>query len=178
MNEYSAISPIMNDQWSGKTLFNCLRMGPEIARRSSNHLPSLPCGVRGPLPRRVGAVVVISYPQRRERSRRCRGGRRSWPLPEAGADGLLEVRAGDEVQAAVRAGLHVDRQFRQAAGRRAEHRLRVLQHLELRLVARAHQAPGLLLPERGRAAGVRADLGEREVLRVLPRPAEVGLTLA
>ena len=28
MNEYSAASPSMNDQWLGKTLFSCVRMRP------------------------------------------------------------------------------------------------------------------------------------------------------
>src|SRR3954447_20789717 len=165
----------MNDQWSGKTLFSCLRIGPASARRSSNHLPSLPCGVRGPSLRRGGAaVVVIGYPQRRVLSWLSKYGRASRTFPEAGADGLLVVRARDEVQPAVLPSLHVDRQFRQAAGRRAEHRLGVLQHLELRLVARAEQAAGLLLVERGRAAGVRADLGERHE----DLPLEAGLALA
>ena len=55
-----------------------------------------------------------------------------------------------------------DRQLRQRARGRAEEHLAVVGQVEGRLVARAEQLVGLLLPEADRAADVGADLGVAE----------------
>ena len=162
MNEYSAISPIMNDQWSGKTLFSCVRIGPASCSRSSTHLAGLALRrARLVVACAAGvAVVVMDAPRSRGRSargsrcgRRSTAGRHRRSRRPIGSFGRLRV-AGPNTG------------------------LASCEHLELRLVARAEQARGLLLVQRGRAAGVRADLGEGDVLRVVRRPAEAGLALA
>src|SRR5204863_1504952 len=78
----------------------------------------------------------------------------SWPLPEARSDRDLVVRLREQVSVRV----HVDGKLSKGPAGRAEHRSRVVGDLELRLVARAQQAVGLLLVQAGRAAGVAADL--------------------
>ena len=44
-NEYIAISPIMNDQWSGKTLFSPRRTGPAMVNRESTQSATLSAGL-------------------------------------------------------------------------------------------------------------------------------------
>src|SRR4051794_6953502 len=127
----------------------CSACGGPVRRRSAGRRPRRP-----PCPRATWAVQAPAL---------C-----WWPsaeppdVPERGPDGLLEVAPRDEVS------LVVDRdgELRQGPGGRAEDRLRALGHVELRLVAGAEDAAGLLLVQRHRAAGVRADLGEGEVVAV------------
>src|SRR6266511_3127212 len=70
MNEYSAISPSMNDQWSGKTLFSARRSGLAPVSRSSAQLAARPVLV---------ALVIVRT------------------LPEGRADGLAEIALGYKV---------------------------------------------------------------------------------
>src|SRR5690606_9734885 len=84
-------------------------------------------------------------------------------LPEARADGLLEVAARDQVAFLVDG----DGQLRQRTLGGAEHDGCLTCDVELRLVAGAQQVMGVLLIERDRAPDVRADL------RVRDDPAEV-----
>src|SRR6266550_8327805 len=154
----------MNDQWSGKTLFSCRRRPPARPSRSSAQSPARSSGA---------AVSLMSAPRcaptRHEalshsagRFARCA---RSWALPEARPDGLAIVALRHEVSVLI----DRDRQRGQRPGGGTEDRLSVLGDVELGLVAGAQDASGLLLVQRDRAPGVRADLGERhEVL-----PAEV-----
>ena len=77
-------------------------------------------------------------------------------IARAGRD--IETTLGDEVSLGVRR----DRQLRQRTrGRAEDHQPRVTQ-VERRLVARAEQVVGLLLPQADRAADVGADLGVAE----------------
>jgi hypothetical protein len=69
------------------------------------------------------------------------------------ADRCVEVPGGDEVAV----GIHRDRQPWQRPDRRPEEGLGVVGDVELRLVARAQQAVGLLLVDAHRAAEVGAD---------------------
>src|SRR3546814_18132383 len=78
-------------------------------------------------------------------------------LPEARADGLVEVTAGDEVTLVV----HRDRKLRQGTGGRAEDDGRTVGDVELRLVAGAEQVMGVLLVQRTGASNVRAHLRVR-----------------
>src|SRR3546814_20494881 len=97
-------------------------------------------------------------------------------LPEARADGLVEVTAGDEVTPVV----HRDRKLRQGTGGRAEDDGRTVGDVELRLVAGAEKAMGVLLGPRHGASHVRDTLrvGDEAacgpVLRVLHLVVDLG----
>src|SRR5664279_1638767 len=96
--------------------------------------------------------------------------RSMFPLPEARADGLMEVALRDEVAL----GIDGDRQLRQGTLGRAEDDLRLVRDVELRLVAGAEQMVGLLLVQRNGAADVRADLRVGDDALVVPGLAVLG----
>src|SRR5438094_68842 len=135
MKLYSAISPSMNDQWSGKTLFSDRRAKLAAPSRSSNQLNS----------RRITASPPSLLSRR--------------PVPEARSHRLREVAGGSEESRAVR----VDVQLRQGPGRGAEHHLGAVQHVEGRLMARALQLVEGREVQAHRAASVRADLRVADV---------------
>src|SRR6187200_1149154 len=91
-------------------------------------------------------------------------------LPEPRSDRFHEVAHRNEVTLIV----HRDRQLWQRPGGRPEDRAGAVVDVELRLVAGAEDAAGLLLVQRHRAADMGADLGVGDVLAV----AEVGLPRA
>src|SRR3954447_21723451 len=140
MSEYIAISPSRNDQWSGKTLFMLLRRKVAEPNRSST--------VRRPFLVAASAGLLM----------------RSTTLPEARAHGHVVRLLRDEVTVGVDIELHL----RQAARGRAEDDVRVVGHVERRLVARAQQVMRLLLVQADRAAGVRADLRVGDVVELRP----------
>ncbi len=70
MNEYSAASPSMNDQWLGKTLFSCVRSGRAAWYRRSAP-SSVFCSIDGPADAFVGVVRrLIRHPGHRRSRRR------------------------------------------------------------------------------------------------------------
>src|SRR3954451_20755812 len=140
MSEYIAISPSRNDQWSGKTLFMLLRRKVAEPNRSST--------VRRPFLVAASAGLLM----------------RSTTLPEARAHRHVVRHLRDEVAVGVDVELHL----RQPAGGRTEDDVRVVGHVERRLVARAQQVGGLLLVEADRAARVRADLRVGDVVAGAP----------
>ena len=81
-------------------------------------------------------------------------------VPEAGTDGLGRSRPAARSMAVV---VDHERELRERARRRAEHRAGAVEHLERRLVARAQQPLELLLVEADGTAGVRAHLRVRDV---------------
>ena len=154
MNEYSAISPSRNDQWSGKTLLSSPAQRawrPGTGRRAARRSP------RAVGPGRAGASArahdcscsdVMAAPSR--------------PARPAPGSPTAPRRSRPRAPAAAWA----------ACGGRAEDRPGLVGDEELRLVARAEQAVGLLLVEAGRAAGVGADLRVRH--EVLHMPSTTG----
>src|SRR5271168_2183211 len=81
--QYMAISPTMNDQWSGKILSSAERTQLEEPRRSSTQ--SRACSSRCALFRaaeRSATVLTGSVPR---------------PVPEARADRFDEIAQGDQV---------------------------------------------------------------------------------
>src|SRR5690349_7214968 len=99
---HSAISPSMNDQWSGKTLRICFLASVASPTRSSSQLATPPMRFGFAVFAAVRPLVVavlISSPT----------------FPVARADRLVEVRLGDEVALAV----DHDRELRQGTRRRS-----------------------------------------------------------
>src|SRR6266542_1580985 len=107
MNEYSAISPSMNDQWSGKTLFSARRSGLAPVSRSSAQLAARSTGLLPALDRAARPVLVALVIVR--------------TLPEGRADGLAEIALGYKVPFLV----HVDVEQRKGTRRGPEDRLGV-----------------------------------------------------
>src|SRR3954451_5591995 len=140
MSEYIAISPSRNDQWSGKTLFMLLRRKVAEPNRSST--------VRRPFLVAASAGLLM----------------RSTTLPEARAHRHVVRHLRDEVAVGVDVELHL----RQPAGGRTEDDVRVVGHVERRLVAGTQQVVRLLLVEADRAARVRADLRVGHVVELRP----------
>src|SRR3954469_15208091 len=140
MSEYIAISPSRNDQWSGKTLFMLLRRKVAEPNRSST--------VRRPFLVAASAGLLM----------------RSTTLPEARAHRHVVRLLRDEVAVGVDVELHL----RQPAGGRTEDDIRVVGHVERRLVAWTQQVMCLLLVQADRAAGVRADLRVGDVVELRP----------
>ena len=181
MKLHSAISPSMNDQWSGKTLRICFFMAVARPVRSSSVGRDGADRVGlGRLGRRVALVVAtllvsMLFAPRPGRAPRLHVG--VVALPEAWPDGFGEVALRHEVPLVV----HLDGQLREVAGGRAEDDLAVVGEVEGRLVARAEQVVGGPLVQRDRAAHVRADLGvaddalDRPVLAARPGGDVVGL---
>src|SRR5437588_10630362 len=58
--QYMAISPNMNDQWSGKILSRAVRAKWAAPRRSSNQRPSRPMAPRGSRPRRFALTTLCT----------------------------------------------------------------------------------------------------------------------
>src|SRR5579875_2741691 len=141
ISESMAISPTMNDQWSGKILSRTLTSHLDEPKRSSTSSSAFLPRVKRRWAAARSAVVLIAG---------------SPPRPVAGPDRLLVVALGDDVAVAV------DRYGKlwQRPRRRAEHRLGVEKYVEGGLVAGAHQLEGLLVVEAGRAPCVGADLRE------------------
>src|ERR1700712_4235909 len=175
MKLHRAISPSMKDQWSGKTLRRFFLASPASPSRSSAHSAAAPTllGLAAllalvPLVRATDSVLIRSLSLHIVVA-----------LPEAGANGFGEVAGGDQVAL----GVHGQGQLWEVSGRGTEDDLAVVGEVEGRLVARAQQVVGLLLPQRDRAADVGADLGEAEdavdtpVLAALPGSDVVGLHL-
>src|SRR3954452_4714091 len=77
---HSAISPSMNDQWSGKTLRICFLASPAMPVRSSAHVATAPTRERLAGLAATLALVLIST-----------------SFPEARAHRLGEVAGGDQV---------------------------------------------------------------------------------
>src|SRR5699024_4226795 len=157
---YSATSPNMNDQWSGKILRAMNRTKPPPATRWSSQspptAPSLYTREPSPAPgagfRVLGVVVVTGSLV----LGRIGHGLVLVDVAEAWRDRLGEVTGGDEVSLVV----HLDRQLGERAMRRAGDHLGTVGDVEGGLVARAEHVVGLLLVEGHRAADVRADLRE------------------
>src|SRR3954470_10516249 len=87
---HSAISPSMNDQWSGKTLRSCFLASEPSPSRSSAQVPTAPMrlalpAVAGSVPL-VLATFVVSM---------------SATLPEARSHGFVEVALRHEVSLTV-----------------------------------------------------------------------------
>src|SRR4029079_11435907 len=144
---HRAISPSMKDQWSGKTLRICFLAMVARPRRSSAHSAAAPTrlgfGAAAALvPLVVNGVFISASPS----------------FPVARADWFGEVTLGRQVALAV----HHDGQLGQGTGGGAEDHLAIVRQVERRLVARAEQVVGLLLPQGDRAADVGADLREAE----------------
>src|SRR3984885_9225342 len=129
MNEYSAISPSRNVQWSGKTLRSRTRTPLAPWNLSSSALPT---------PSSARSMLIPN----------------SSPLEETRANRLGEVAHRDQVAIGVRG----HRQLRQRPRRRAEQHRGAARRVEGRLVARAEDVMRGLLVQRRRAADVRADL--------------------
>src|SRR3954467_2288945 len=83
---HSAISPSMNDQWSGKTLRTCFLASPAMPVRSSAHVATAPMRERLAGLAATLALVLIST-----------------SFPEARAHRFGEVAHRDEVPLAVHA---------------------------------------------------------------------------
>src|SRR6266508_359867 len=129
MKLYSAISPSMNDQWSGKTLRSaCLNPDLPMPSRSSRYLTG---GAN-----LVAMSAFSSFPEAR---------------PGRLREGALRHQ--------VALGVDHDRQLRQRPCGRAEDHLGVVRQVEGRLVARAEHVVRLLLVQGDRAPDVGADLG-------------------
>src|SRR4249919_156295 len=164
MNEYSAISPRRNDQWSGKTFRRNGRLRPARPTRSSSHLvgpeatlktgPSSFLGVSALTAvssDTVSAGCAISY--RLLKSLRGIMPRVTFKIARTRRD--EEAALGDDVAL----GVNRDRQLRQRTIRWPEDHLSGVPEVEGGLVAGAQQVVGLLLPQADRAADVGADLG-------------------
>src|SRR3954463_4440884 len=139
---HSAISPSMNDQWSGNTLRICVRVAVAMPVRSSAQLgmPPMIDGLDG-----FAAVLALVL-------------MRSASLPEARTYWFREVTRRDQVSL----GVDRDGQLRERPRGGTEEHLAVVGQVERRLVARAQQVMGLLLPQGDGAADVGADLGIAE----------------
>src|SRR6478735_4418855 len=108
--DHSAISPSMNDQWSGNTLRRFFRMAVASPSRSSNHPATAPalcgfCAVAA-FERLVSAILLVSTDM-------------SATLPETRPDGLVEPVQGSQVAVAV----HRQRELGQWAGGGTEQHL-------------------------------------------------------
>ena len=135
MKLYSAISPSMNDQWSGKTLRMMVFAGLAMPIRSSAQSATPPATLAAGL----GVLVRRAHP-------------RSQKL---GPTGSSKSRCATRYPSAST----VIAQLRQRSVGRAEDHLAVVGHVERRLVAGAEQVVRLLLVQADRAADVGADLG-------------------
>src|SRR3954451_9709872 len=111
---HSAISPSMNDQWSGKTLRICFLARPAMPVRSSAQAATAPMreGLAG-----FAAILALVL--------------MSTSFPEARTHRFGEVARGDQVPLAV----HADRQLRQRPGRGPEDHRAVVGEVERGLVA-------------------------------------------
>src|SRR6202035_2662835 len=141
-NDQSAISPSMNDQWSGKTFLIRTRTPLAPWNRSSSHPPT---------PETAGGIFTASSlirpPRRRSESAFAdalcfpiRSQARSSALPEARADRLREVACG---RGEARRVQH-EPQLPQRRGRRAEDHVGPVRRVERRLVARAEDVVGVV----------------------------------
>src|ERR1700712_1041972 len=144
---HSAISPSMNDQWSGKTFRRFFLAIPARPSRSSAQVAAAPAldgfwALAALVPLDLAMSVIVRSPT----------------FPEARADWLGEVAGCDQVPLAV----HGHRQLRDRARGRAEEDPAGVGQVEGGLVTRAQQVMGLLLPERDRAPDMGADLGEAQ----------------
>src|SRR4051812_28745611 len=156
---HSAISPSMNDQWSGKTLRRFFLAMVASPSRSSAHSAIAPAllGLEA-----VAAVVFVVAIRLVSMLMAACSGLGSFAraglgvaLPVAGSDGFLEVALGHQVAVVV----HHERQLRQRSCGGAEDHLGGVGEVERRLVARAEQVVGLPLVEGDGTAHVGADLG-------------------
>src|SRR3954447_7830622 len=154
---HSAISPSMNDQWSGKTLRRFFLARVASPRRSSAHSATAPTGLGFEAVAAVLFVVatlLVSMLMSGSLARALLG----VALPVARSDRFLEVALRHEVALVV----HHQRQLGERPAGGPEDVLRRVGQVERRLVARAEQVVGLLLVQRDRAADVGADLGVAE----------------
>src|SRR4051794_34923479 len=146
---HSAISPSMNDQWSGKTLRRFFLARVASPSRSSAHSATAPArfGLEAiAAVEFVVATLLVSMLMSYSFARALLG----VALPVAGSDGFLEVALCHEVALVV----DHERQLGEWASGRAEDHLGGVGQVERRLVARAQQVVGLALVERDRAAHV------------------------
>src|SRR5262245_25396544 len=96
----SAISPNMNDQWSGKTLRRFFLASVARPSRSSAHSATLPAGLGFEAVAAVvfvEATLLVSMLMSGSLARALLG----VALPEARSDGFLEVALGHEVAVAI-----------------------------------------------------------------------------
>src|SRR6476620_629208 len=135
--EYSATSPNMNDQWSGKTLRPNSRRIPEPPTRESTKSVIRPVLV---LATKAGSAVDAALLR--------------ITLPVTWSYGFMEVAGSDEVALVI----NCDGQLGERTAGGAEDHLALLREVEGGLMARAQQVVRLLLVESNGAANVGADL--------------------
>src|SRR3954453_6281259 len=149
---HSAISPSMNDQWSGKTLRRFFLARVARPSRSSAHSATFPTGVGFEavaavvldVATRLVSMLIAVYSAPGSLARALLG----VALPVAGSDRFLEVALSHQVAVVV----HHKRQLGERTSGRTEHHLRGVGEVERRLVARAEHVVGLLLVQRDRTA--------------------------
>src|SRR3954453_3286043 len=156
---HSAISPSMNDQWSGKTLRRFFLARVARPSRSSAHSATAPTGlgffavaaVVFDVATRLVSMLMAVYSAPGSLARALLG----VALPVARSDGFLEVALRHEVAVVI----HHKRQLGEGTSGGTEDHLGRVGQVERRLVAGAEQVVRLLLVQRDRAADVGADLG-------------------
>src|SRR6478735_4600804 len=151
--EYSATSPKMNDQWSGKALRPNSRRIPEPPTRESTKSVIRPALV---LATNAGSAVDAALMR--------------ITLPVTWSYGFMEVAGSDEVALVI----NCDGQLGERTAGGAEDHLALLGEVEGGLVARAQQVVRLLLVEGNRAADVGADLRVGNEAVVTPLFAALG----
>src|SRR5215217_931373 len=151
--EYSATSPNMNDQWSGKTLRPNSRRIPEPPTRASTKSVTRPVLV---LATKVGSAVDAALMH--------------ITLPVTWSYGFMEVAGSDEVALII----NCDGQLGEGTAGGAEDHLALLREVKGGLVARAQQVVRLLLVQSNGATDVGADLGVCNDAVVTPLLAALG----
>src|SRR5215212_5608287 len=161
---HRAISPSMNDQWSGKTLRRFFFIAVPSPRRSSAQMAAPPtrdgflalaASVRLLRTKRPVSMLTRGLRSKRNGVSIRMGCSFGITLPEARAHRFGEIAPGHKIPLVV----DHDGQLGERTGGRTEDHLAGVREIERRLVARAEQVVGGALVEGDRTAHVGADLG-------------------